>query len=120
MTRAMTRAMTTATSEPASVPVGTDASPTVPARIVAVPVHGWRLISRWLPPHCRFYPSCSAYALEALQRHGARRGTWLAAKRIGRCHPWHAGGLDPVPESTNPRSNVRSPRPPATRPAETG
>jgi hypothetical protein len=108
-----------------TTPVETAPSPTVPARIVAVPVHGWRLISRWLPPHCRFYPSCSAYALEALQRHGARRGTWLAAKRIGRCHPWHAGGLDPVPVSTKlespaTRSNVRSPRPPAARPAETG
>jgi putative membrane protein insertion efficiency factor len=103
-------------------------APTVAARIVSLPVHGWRLISRWLPPHCRFYPSCSAYALEALQVHGARRGTWLAAKRIGRCHPWHAGGLDPVPEPRGRHdhpleasaTNVRSPIPPAARPAETG
>jgi len=98
--------------------------PTLAARIVSLPVRGWRLISRWLPPHCRFYPSCSAYALEALERHGAVRGTWLAAKRIGRCHPWHAGGLDPVPErrdaANHPtESNVRSPIPPASRPAET-
>jgi putative membrane protein insertion efficiency factor len=99
--------------------------PSLAARIVSLPVHAWRLISRWLPPHCRFYPSCSAYALEALEVHGAVRGTGLAAKRIGRCHPWHPGGLDPVPaprdRATPPtESNVRSPMPPAARSAETG
>lgn len=55
------------------------------------------LLSPTLGPRCRFYPSCSNYAIEALRVHGAARGSWLAARRVGRCHPWNAGGLDPVP-----------------------
>ena len=54
-------------------------------------------IAPLLPPACRFHPSCSAYAAGALEKHGAARGTWLAARRVLRCHPWHPGGIDPVP-----------------------
>ena len=55
------------------------------------------LISPLLGPRCRFHPSCSQYAVEALERYGARRGSWLALRRLLRCHPWHPGGHDPVP-----------------------
>lgn len=56
-----------------------------------------RVISPLLGPSCRYYPSCSAYALTAVQRHGALKGSWLAARRLGRCHPWTDGGVDLVP-----------------------
>ncbi|HXZ26106.1 MAG TPA: membrane protein insertion efficiency factor YidD [Nitrospiria bacterium] len=56
-----------------------------------------RWVSPALPPSCRFYPSCSAYAIEAVHRHGVIRGGWLTVKRMACCHPYHAGGHDPVP-----------------------
>lgn len=61
-------------------------------------IRGYQLlISPMLGPRCRFHPSCSHYAQEALHVHGLRRGGWLALRRISRCHPWYPGGLDPVP-----------------------
>jgi uncharacterized protein len=69
------------------------------ARLARAVILAYRYgVSPLLGPRCRFYPSCSAYALEAIERHGALRGAWLATQRIGRCHPWHPGGYDPVPD----------------------
>lgn len=61
-------------------------------------VRGYRyLLSPWWGNQCRFSPTCSEYAIQALRRHGAWKGSLLALRRISRCHPWHAGGFDPVP-----------------------
>ena len=68
------------------------------ARILIILARGWQLgPSKILPPSCRYQPSCSAYAITALQRYGAAKGGWLALKRIMRCHPWGGQGPDPVP-----------------------
>jgi len=68
------------------------------SRLLVALVRGYQVvISPLLPASCRYTPSCSQYAVEALQRHGAFKGSWLAARRLGRCHPFRAGGYDPVP-----------------------
>ena len=62
-------------------------------------IRGYRfLLSPWLGSHCRFYPSCSCYAMTAVERHGALRGSGLALRRLLRCHPWSPGGIDEVPQ----------------------
>lgn len=82
-----------------------DGRPGPLAWVLLMLVRGYQLIvSPWIPPRCRFYPSCSAYAVTALRRHGALRGSWLAARRLGRCHPWNPGGVDHVPAKTPQRA----------------
>ena len=61
------------------------------------------LISPFFGPSCRFTPTCSDYAIKAINQHGILKGLWLALRRLGRCHPWHEGGHDPVPDSDNNR-----------------
>jgi len=68
--------------------------------VLKILIRGYQyVISPMIGPCCRFHPTCSHYAIEALERHGTLRGIWLTTKRIGRCHPWHEGGFDPVPDS---------------------
>lgn len=68
------------------------------ARLMMLLVRAYQIVlSPFMGGNCRFYPSCSNYGLEAIEVHGAIKGTWLAIRRIGRCHPFHDGGIDPVP-----------------------
>ena len=70
-------------------------------RLVILLVRAYQyVVSPMLGPHCRFHPSCSHYAVEAIQLHGLPRGGLLALRRLSRCHPWHPGGVDPVPPKT--------------------
>jgi uncharacterized protein len=92
-----------------------------------------RAVSPALPARCRFYPTCSAYAAEAIERHGAARGTWLAVRRLVKCAPWHPGGVDLVPparpgtsgsdrasSTATPDSSDADPRPTPTAPPAPG
>ena len=75
------------------------------ARLLRIAIIAYRwLLSPLLGPNCRFYPSCSAYALEAIAAHGALHGGWLALQRVGHCHPWNPGGYDPVPAVAEQRA----------------
>ena len=67
-------------------------------RLMLALIRGYQfLLSPWLGSQCRFYPTCSHYARQAIEDHGALRGAWLTLRRLARCHPWHPGGFDPVP-----------------------
>lgn len=70
----------------------------LPSLALRLAIRGYQVaISPVLPPACRYYPTCSNYAIEAIEKYGALRGGWMAARRIGRCHPFSPGGFDPVP-----------------------
>ena len=87
---------------------GTSRRPSVAAWLLMLPIKAYRIVlSPLLGPQCRFVPSCSTYALEALRVHGALRGSWLTVRRIGRCHPFHPGGYDPVPPPKTGGSGAR-------------
>ena len=78
-------------------------------RLVTAPIRLYQLlVSPLLGPRCRFYPSCSAYAVEAITAHGVLRGLYLAVRRLLRCHPWNPGGIDPVPQRPAGRSQRTS------------
>lgn len=72
--------------------------PSLPARALLALIHLYQHVFAWRPSPCRYVPSCSEYGCEALERHGALRGTWLTVRRLGRCHPWGGYGFDPVPD----------------------
>ena len=91
------------------------------APLVAMLLFYQHFISPMTPPTCRYYPSCSTYALTAIRRFGPVKGTWLATKRLARCHPWTAGGVDHVPSQDTAASHSadqasQTPAPPAHRP----
>ncbi len=88
-------------------------------RLLLALVAGYRrFLSPLLPPRCRFHPTCSAYAAAALTEHGAARGSWLAVRRVARCHPFHPGGHDPVPSRQGGAADPADPV--LTRTAEIG
>lgn len=112
------RAIANAAAEPAEpIPaVRRSASPIARALLGALRFYRMA-ISPVRPPCCRYTPSCSAYAVEAIEVHGAARGSWLALRRLLRCHPFHAGGHDPVPLAVGSAGRVSSLATRLTRPA---
>jgi uncharacterized protein len=97
----MTRHLTADSDLTAAAPPVT-ADPPMTARPLIGLVKGYQYVAAGRPSPCRFDPSCSAYALESLQVHGAIRGSWLSIRRVARCHPWGGQGYDPVPPSSGP------------------
>ncbi|WP_273652935.1 membrane protein insertion efficiency factor YidD [Cellulomonas fimi] len=90
----------------------------LPAQLVLLLLRGYqRFISPMTPPTCRFYPSCSQYAVIAVTRHGLLRGSWLAVRRLLRCHPWNPGGVDDVPPARPPHHHHRLHRHPDVAPS---
>lgn len=90
----------------------------LPAQLVLLLLRGYqRFISPMTPPTCRFYPSCSQYAVIAVTRHGLLRGSWLAVRRLLRCHPWNPGGVDDVPPARPPHHHNRLHRHPDVAPS---
>lgn len=100
-------------AEPAA-PRDHDGPRGLPVRLLVGAIGLYRLaISPVLPPSCRYWPSCSEYAIESIRGHGALRGGWLAARRLCRCHPWAAGGIDlPPPARTTARHETKGRRAP--------
>ena len=87
-----------------------------PAAVLIAVLRGYqRWISPALPPRCRFYPSCSSYAVQALTLHGPLRGSWLTLRRVLRCQPFNAGGVDPVPDAAEHRRAAGPPASTASR-----
>ncbi len=83
-----------------------DTQPSAPARLLVGIITLYRLVPKGGSRRCRFHPSCSAYALEALRTHGAAGGSWLTVRRLARCHPFHPGGVDPVPPAVRRRAGA--------------
>ena len=80
-------------------------------KILIVFLKGYRyLVSPWFGQSCRFYPSCSCYAIEAVEKRGVFLGLWFALRRLGRCHPWHPGGYDPLFPDKNVEESSKAPK----------
>lgn len=92
----------------------------VAARVALRLIRGWQVfVSSWRVPSCRFTPSCSNYAAQAIERFGAGRGSYLALRRLLRCHPWHRGGHDPVPPDVADAATPPRPVPTPVRSSRT-